>query len=108
MHNDCPVSASLQYLLCYAGQNPFGAPPSSAPASNPFAAPGGYQGGPAQSGYSQQGAPGGYPQQGFGGPQVLRNHRFESPINVQALPVSQALHCFYVKEYLVSLCCCCW
>ncbi|KAL3153723.1 hypothetical protein ABBQ32_013317 [Trebouxia sp. C0010 RCD-2024] len=51
------------------GQNPFGAPPSSVPASNPFAAPGGYQGGPAQSGYSQQGAPGGYPQQGFGAPQ---------------------------------------
>lgn len=60
-------------LLC-SGQNPFGAPPSSgpAPASNPFAAPGGYQGAAGQGSYSQQQkAQGGYPQQGFGGPQVV-------------------------------------
>lgn len=60
-------------VLC-SGQNPFGAPPSSgpAPASNPFAAPGGYQGAAGQGGYSQQqGAQGGYPQQSFGGPQVV-------------------------------------
>ena len=60
-------------VLC-SGQNPFGAPPSSgsAPASNPFAAPGGYQGPAGQGGYGQQqSAQGGYPQQGFGGPQVV-------------------------------------
>lgn len=88
MRGDCPFVTAVQVLLgqlCYAGQNPFGAPPSSVPASNPFAAPGGYQGGPAQSGYSQQGAPGGYPQQGFGAPQVLRHYRFETLINMQAL-----------------------
>ena len=63
---------SAEVLYCL-GQNPFGAPPSSgpAPASNPFAAPGGYQGSTGQGGYSQQqGMQGGQPQQGFGGPQV--------------------------------------
>lgn len=63
-------------VLLLSGQNPFGAPPSSGPAppSNPFAAPGGYQGAAGQGGYSQQqGTQGGYPQQGFGGAQVVPN-----------------------------------